>query len=104
MLKSDPATRKSHKEKLAEQASLAFDAMAPEPSRLLTLSEARNLKTCLPKLAEMVGQMGIIDKPLCDWSREQILTFLTLAVRVANPLLAVDMADAMVDFDDEIPF
>jgi hypothetical protein len=48
--------------------------------------------------------MGCLVKPLDDWEREEIMRFLTLAVRAAVPLRSASEHDAFRNFNDEVPF
>lgn len=97
--------RKSHKEKLQQQASLAFDAMAEQSwQQLLSVTEERNLAHCLPKLAKLAEQMGVSETPVCDWQKEQMLQFLAMAIRCANPFLSPPDAAAYREFSDDLPF
>lgn len=101
----DPAKRKSHKERMHESAGAAFDQFAEHRSEeLLTVTEERNLNSTLPKLRKLAEQMGVIDTPLGEWSRDQIMQFLTMAIRCANPILSPTDALCLREFDDEIPF
>lgn len=98
-------TARPHKEKLAEQASRAFDAMAEQEWRqLLSVTEERNLAFVMPKLAELAQQMGLWETPLCDWKQAQIMHFLAMAIRCANPFLTPPDLQAYREFNDEIPF
>lgn len=96
---------RSHKERLQEQASLAFDAMAEQEWKcLLSVTEERNLAFCLSNLSRLAEQMGVLETPLCDWSRDQIMQFLAMAVRCANPFLSPPDAATFREFSDTIPF
>lgn len=53
---------------------------------LLTDDELRGLQASLPKLAELANEMGCTAKPVTQWSRQEMMRFLAIAVRAAVPL------------------
>lgn len=89
--------------KPSRAALAAFDGHARlNNDALLREDEASNLLGVLPKLFDVAVEMGVADKPLTEWSREELMRFLALAVRSAMPLLAVSHHDP--EFNDRIPF
>lgn len=56
---------------------------------LLTEDEMAGLSAALPRLFELAEDLGCADKPLSDWEREEVMRFLTIAVRAAVPLRVV---------------
>ena len=69
---------------------------------LLSADEEQGLKKALPKLAKHLDEMGCADKPVSEWQREEMMSFLTHAVRAAVPLRV--NAILTKDLDDAIPF
>lgn len=69
---------------------------------LLSVDEEGGLKAALPKLARHAEEMGVIGKPLSDWKREEMLSFLTHAVRAAVPLRVNTILNKSLS--DAIPF
>ncbi len=53
---------------------------------LLTEDELGGLTRALPKLFELAEDMGCSGKPLDEWGKEEIMRFLTIAIRAAVPL------------------
>lgn len=93
---------KALREKVAQTG---FDRMVEQVSDgLLTADEEAGLRACLPKLAQLAETMGVLEKPLSDWGKEEMLRFLTLAVRSAVPLRSLQDHDAFHRFNDAIPF
>lgn len=68
----------------------------------LTEIESQRLRDALPDLAEEAKRLGVLELPVAEWSKEQIISFLTVAVRSANPLRLERGLDP--DFNDDIPF
>lgn len=96
---------KPHKELRAKVAQAGFDRMVGQISEgLLTTDEEAGLRACLPRLADLAEKMGCLDKPLSDWLPEEMLRFLTFAVRAAVPLRTVQDHETYHQFSDEIPF
>jgi len=73
-------------------------------SEVLSVEEERGLAAALPSLRAFAEEMGVIDVPLGEWSREQIMRFLALAVRAAVPLRVLPDHQAFREFNDTIPF
>lgn len=97
--------KKSHKERMDEQAQLAFDTLAEmEWRQLILASEERNLAFCLARIRAHVGQMGVLDTPFGDWSKDQVMSLFALVLRCGNPLLLPADASAFREFSDDIPF
>lgn len=67
---------------------------------LLTDEEAESLAAGLPLLAKLAAEMGCDIKPVSDWERGEILRFLSLAIRLANPIRTA----GSIPFNDQIPF
>lgn len=68
-------------------AHAALDAALGEIGEgLLTEDELRGLTASLSKLGELAADMGCVDKPINEWSREEMMRFLSIAVRAAVPL------------------
>lgn len=72
---------------------------------LLSAEEEGGLTAALPRLASLATELGVMDKPLAAWGREEMLRFLTLAVRAAVPLRSM-CGDPFLtpDLNDKIPF
>lgn len=64
---------------------------------LLTEDEISGLSAALPRLFTLAEDMGVVEKPLPDWGREEIMRFLTIAVRAAVPLRVVSFTLATDD-------
>lgn len=95
----------THKELRAKVAQAGFDRMVGQISEgLLSTDEEAGLRACLQRLAELAEKMGCLDKPVRDWEPEEIMRFLTLAVRAAVPLRTVQDHETYHQFSDEIPF
>jgi len=75
---------------------------------LLTEDELSGLEHGLPRLFELATEMGISEKPMVEWSKQEVVRFIAIAVRAAVPLrivsftLATDNGDQSLD--DQIPF
>lgn len=69
---------------------------------LLRVDEEIGLKAALPKLAALASEMGVMDKAIIDWSPEEMMRFLALAVRAAMPISRITHHSA--DFNDRIPW
>lgn len=67
---------------------------------LLTDEEAEALAAGLPRLAKLAAEMKVDGKPVMEWERIEILRFLSLAIRLANP---IRLAGA-IPFNDSLPF
>ena len=67
---------------------------------LLTDEEAEALAAGLPSLAKLAADMGCDAKPVTEWEREEVLRFLSLAIRLANPIRKA----GAIPFNDPIPF
>lgn len=65
------------------------EALAEIGEGLLTEDELRGLTACLPRLAKLAAEMGCVDKPMGLWKREEMMRFLTIAIRGAVPLRVV---------------
>ena len=83
----------------AKRAALAaLDQHVDEISDgLLTEAELTGLRAAMGKLAGLADQMGITEKPVSQWSAQEMLRFLSIAVRAAVPL-------HLVQADSTIPF
>lgn len=73
-------------------------------NEILTAEEERGLACALPQLREFAERMGCISEPLGEWSREQVMRFLALAIRSAVPLRALPDHEAFREFSDRVPF
>lgn len=83
-------------------AVVTFDRYIADISEgLLSAEEEAGLRACLPRLAQLAEDMRIIAKPVNEWSPEEMMRFLTLAVRAAVPLR--QMHGLSPDLNDEIP-
>jgi len=80
----------------------AFDPVRVGNDTYLRADERDGLEAAMPALAQLADYMGVLNKPIVDWSREQMMRFLAGAVRAAMPLVPIDHHDP--DLDDEIPF
>lgn len=69
---------------------------------ILTADEEGGLIKALPRLATLAHEMGVADKPVAEWRREEMMCFLTRAVRAAVPIRKHDHFDP--DLNDTIPF
>jgi hypothetical protein len=64
---------------------------------LLTEDEMTGLQGALPKLFELAEDMGCSEKPLSEWSKEEVMRFLVIAIRAAVPLRVVSFTLATDD-------
>jgi len=86
-----------------KSAQTAFDRHVAEVSDgLLSADEEGGLRACLPRLADLAERMGVLTTPVNEWRPEEMLRFLTLAVRAAVPLRAMTHHDPA--FSDRMPF
>lgn len=69
---------------------------------ILTADEEGGLIKALPRLAALAHEMGCASKPIDEWSREEMMCFLTRGVRAAVPIRKHDHFDP--DLNDRIPF
>lgn len=76
--------------------------MAEIGEGLLSADEEGALTACLPRLAALAETMGVLNAPVSEWKREEIMRFLTLAVRTAVPLRVI--THHAHDLNDRIPF
>jgi hypothetical protein len=76
----------------------------PPPPKvgLLRDDEREGLQAAMPQLAALARAMGVIDKPVLEWSPDEMLCFLGAAVRFAMPIRVV--TNHSPDFNDDIPF
>lgn len=82
-----------------------LDVLAAHPfNEVLTVEEERGLAVALPQLRAWAEKAGCINEPLGEWSREQIMRFLALAIRSAVPLRAAPDHEAFRILNDECPF
>lgn len=89
--------------KPSEAAIAAFNGHADQPGDgLLRQDEADGLAGALPQLAKLCDTMGVMEKPIIEWSPQEMMRFLALAVRAAVPLVAISHLDP--NFNDRIPF
>lgn len=97
--------RQPHAQRQDAVIAATLELLAAHPfNEVLSAEEERGLIAALPALRVFAEQMGCISQPLGDWSREQIMRFLALAVRSAVPLRALPDHQAFREFSDEIPF
>lgn len=99
------AKQTTHRERqdAAIVASLAVLSAHPF-NEVLTAEEERGLSASLGALRAWAEQAGCISRPLDDWSREEVMRFLALAVRAAVPLRSLPDHAAFREFSDEVPF
>jgi hypothetical protein len=76
----------------------------PASAALLSPDEEAGLTAGLKGLRALAENMGCIDKPIGAWSKEEIMHFLTFAVRSACPLRTWADQEAMRCFSDKLPF
>lgn len=82
---------------------MTFDRYVGEITEgLLSADEEGGLVAALKPLWALAEEMGVVDKPLSEWRREEIMRFLTLAVRAAVPLRQITHLSP--DLNDQIPF
>ncbi len=87
----------------ARAVNAAFDAHVNAISEgLLSSEEESGLVAALPRLFELTEIMGVTNRPIGDWSREEMLRFLTLAVRAAVPLRHIHHGDP--GLSDRLPW
>ena len=100
-----PKNASTHKDR-QDAAIVATTAMlAAHPfNEVLTAEEERGLAAALPSLRAWAEQAGCVSEPLGEWSREQVMRFLALAVRAAVPLRTLPDHSAFRELNDEIPF
>ena len=89
--------------KPSKAAIAAFDAHAGMiGDGLLREDEAEGLAGALPQLAKLADRMGVLQRPVIEWSKEEMMRFLAMAVRAAVPLISISHHDP--DFNDRMPF
>ena len=69
---------------------------------LLTEDELSGIEHGLPRLFELATEMGIAEKPMTEWSKQEVVRFISIAVRAAVPLRVLSFTIATDD--GEIPF
>lgn len=69
---------------------------------LLTEDEHHGLVAALPRLGDLCVDMRVANKPIGEWSKEEIMRFLTIAVRAAVPLRV--MAFTLTTDEGKAPF
>lgn len=79
-------------ERLRVAQATLNDALAAVGNCIMTEDEITGMEAALPKLIELAGELRILDKPLHDWSRQEVMRFLALGVRAAVPLRIVGFA------------
>jgi hypothetical protein len=90
-------------ERRSNAALTAFDHHIAQVSEgLLSTEEEGGLRAVLPRLAELAELMGVIDRPVKEWTGPEMMRFLTLAVRAAVPLRQIHHGDP--DLSDRLPF
>jgi hypothetical protein len=95
----------THRDKLDAAAAVTFARHTEHGwQELLTADEERYLAHALPQLAAFAEQLGVAQKRISDWSREEMMRFLALAVRAAVPLRSLSDHHSYREFSDEIPF
>lgn len=96
-------------ERMAEKRRVAIatlnQALLQVGDGLLTEDELSGLEASLPVLFGLAEEMGITEKPMTEWSKQEIVRLLAVAVRGAVPLRVVGFALA-TDNDGmgDIPF
>lgn len=79
-------------------AQATLDRMLAEIGEgLLTEDELSGLTAALPKLFELATEMNVIGKPISEWSKQEMMRFLVIAVRGAVPLRIVSFTLATDD-------
>ncbi|NBW07979.1 MAG: hypothetical protein EBR82_08125 [Caulobacteraceae bacterium] len=87
----------------ADATAMVFDRHVASISEgLLSADEEGGIIAVLPRLWALAEEMRVIDKPIADWEREELLRFLTLAIRSAVPLRHINYLSP--DMNDAIPF
>lgn len=90
-------------ERRAKAVNAAFDDYVGKLSDgLLSSEEEGGLVAALPRLFELCEVMNVTHRPISEWSREEMLRFLTLAVRAAVPLRQIHHGDP--GLSDRLPF
>lgn len=98
------ATVKTQRVRQDEKIVASIELLSAHPfNEVLTAEEERGLAVALPQLREFATVAGFIDKPLTDWSRQEVMRFLALAVRAAVPLRSLPDHEAFREFNDECP-
>lgn len=98
-------TRTTQKDRQDAVIAATTAVLAARPfNEVLTAEEERGLAAALPSLRAFATETGCIDAPLDDWTREQVMRFLALAVRAAVPLRALPDHQAFREFSDDVPF
>lgn len=64
---------------------------------LLTEDELSGIECGLSRLFDLATEMGIAEKPLVEWSRQEVVRFIAIAVRAAVPLRIVSFTLATDD-------
>lgn len=68
----------------------------------LRADEAERLRASLGALAQLADHMGVMHRPILEWSQPEMMRFLAGAVRAAMPIETITHFSP--DFDDRIPF
>lgn len=90
-------------ERRTKAVTAAFDHHVAQISEgLLSAEEEGGLRAALPRLADLAELMGVLDRPVKEWTGPEMLRFLTLAVRAAVPLRHIHHGDP--DLNDRLPF
>jgi len=89
-------------ERLRVAQATLNEALLNVGNAIMTEDEITGMEAALPRLIELAEELRILDKPLNEWSRQEVMRFLAIAVRAAVPLRVVSFALATDDGD--IPF
>lgn len=100
-----PPEASTHRARQDAVIAATLDVLAAHPfNEVLTAEEERGLAASLSALRAWAEQAGVVNKPLGEWEREEIMRFLALAVRCAVPLRALPDHEAFREFNDQVPF
>lgn len=73
---------------------------------VLTVEEERGLSVLLKSgaLRRYLTDLGVVDKPVGEWSAEEMMRVLAVAVRAAVPLRTLPDHSCFRELNDTIPF
>ena len=98
-------SQSTHRERQDAAIAASLSVLSQHPfNEVLTAEEERGLAVALPSLREWATKAGCIEEPVGAWTKQQVMTFLALAVRAAVPLRALPDHEAFRVLNDEIPF
>lgn len=79
-------------ERLRVAQATLNDALVNAGNCIMTEDEISGMEAALPRLITLAEELGVLAKPLNEWSRQEVMRFLALGVRAAVPLRIVGFA------------